>query len=65
MQPGLVAGAGVEARISEHLSLKGEYLYLHMADKNVVYDSDSTNDQDIDFGHNAHLFRLGLNFAFN
>ncbi len=68
VQPGLVAGAGVEARLSEHLSLKGEYLYLRMADKNVVYDNTADGngtDQDIDFGHNAHLFRVGLNFAFN
>ena len=63
VQPGLVAGVGVEARISEHLSLKGEYLYLHLADKNLVYNS--TNDADIDFGHNAHLFRLGLNVHLN
>ena len=64
VQPGLVAGAGVEARLSEHLSLKGEYLYLRMADKNVVYDNTADGngtDQDIDFGHNAHLFRVGLN----
>ena len=63
VQPGLVAGVGVEARISEHLSLKGEYLYLHLANKNLVYNS--TNDADIDFGHNAHLFRLGLNVHLN
>ena len=61
--PGWWLVSGVEARISEHLSLKGEYLYLHLADKNLVYNS--TNDADIDFGHNAHLFRLGLNVHLN
>ena len=55
--------AGAEARISERLSLKGEYLYLHMADKNVVYIP--ANNKNIDFGNNAHLIRVGLNFAFN
>ena len=59
-RPGLVAGAGVEARLSDRWSFKSEYLYLVTADKNVVYDPAEGND--IDFGFDAHLFRVGLNY---
>ncbi len=59
-QPGLVAGAGVEARLSDRWSFKSEYLYLVTADQNIVYDT--ANDRDIDFGFDAHLFRAGLNY---
>ncbi|WP_136656790.1 outer membrane beta-barrel protein [Nitratireductor sp. XY-223] len=62
-QPGLVAGAGVEARLSDRWSFKSEYLYLVTADKNLVYDT--TNGQDVDFGFDAHIFRVGLNYKFN
>ena len=59
-RPGLVAGAGVEARLSERWSFKSEYLYLVTADKNIVFDT--SENQDIDFGFDAHVFRVGLNY---
>ncbi|WP_136656791.1 outer membrane beta-barrel protein [Nitratireductor sp. XY-223] len=62
-QPGLVAGAGVEARLSDRWSFKSEYLYLVTADKNLVYDT--TNGQEVEFGFDAHIFRVGLNYKFN
>ncbi|WP_419913056.1 outer membrane protein [Hoeflea sp.] len=62
-QPGLVAGAGVEARLSDRWSFKSEYLYLVTADKNLVYNT--TANQEVEFGFDAHLFRVGLNYKFN
>ncbi len=62
-QPGLVVGAGVEAQLSDRWSFKSEYLYLVIADKNIVYDT--SLNQDIDFGFDAHIFRVGLNYKLN
>ena len=64
---GLVAGAGIEARLSESWSLKGEYLYVKMAQENVVYDEMNFVDipEDIDFSHRSHILRVGLNYHFN
>ena len=62
-QPGLVAGAGVEARLSERCSFKSEYLYLVTADKNLVYNTRLNSE--VEFGFDAHLFRAGLNYKFN
>ncbi|MCP4933403.1 MAG: porin family protein, partial [bacterium] len=36
---GLVAGAGVEAALSQNWSFKGEYLFVQMDKENVVYDA--------------------------
>ncbi len=58
---GLVVGAGVEARLSKHLSLKSEYLYVQLDDRNVDYINDIALE-DIDFGNHAHMLRLGLNY---
>ncbi|MEO1161486.1 MAG: outer membrane beta-barrel protein, partial [Pseudomonadota bacterium] len=38
VRPGIVAGAGVETRLSHDWSLKGEYLYVNIIDTDVVYD---------------------------
>ncbi|MCP4934456.1 MAG: outer membrane beta-barrel protein, partial [bacterium] len=60
---GLVAGAGVEAALSQNWSFKGEYLFVQMDKENVVYDAGS--DDDIDFSNRSHLVRIGLNYKFN
>lgn len=68
-QLGLVAGVGIEARLSKHLSLKGEYLYMHLDDKNIVYgkerSADAIKHHDLDFGTQVHMLRLGLNYHLN
>ncbi len=66
-QFGLITGFGVEARLSEYVSLKGEYLYMRLADKNVVYkiDANSNTTYDVDFSNQSHLIRMGLNFHLN
>jgi outer membrane immunogenic protein len=70
---GFVAGAGVEMRLTERLSLKGEYLYTRLKEKQF----DSANGFDwsnrgggivynhVKFEQDAHLLRLGLNYHFN
>lgn len=63
VQPGFVAGIGAETQFSDRISIKGEYLYVQIADKNVVYEQRSLKDAD--FGSRAHLFRVGLNYRFN
>ena len=59
-RPGLVVGAGVEARLSDRWSFKSEYLYTVFADKNIIFDT--RNDEDIDFGFDMHMVRVGLNY---
>jgi outer membrane autotransporter protein len=59
---GLVAGAGVETKLTDRWSLKGEYLYAQFGKENVIYDWG--DDYDIDFSDRAHIFRIGLNYKF-
>lgn len=52
---GLAAGAGVEAMITDNLSIRGEYLYVGFSDVEVGgFDVDS----------DIHTVRAGLNFHF-
>ncbi|WMT86685.1 outer membrane beta-barrel protein [Pelagibacterium sp. 26DY04] len=52
---GLAAGAGVEAMVTDNISLRGEYLYVGFSDVEVgAYDVDS----------DIHTVRAGLNFHF-
>jgi opacity protein-like surface antigen len=60
--PGLVAGAGVETRLTDRWSLKGEYLYAQFDKQTVVYGTNEHNE--IDFSDRAHIFRVGLNYKF-
>ena len=59
---GLAAGAGAEAQLTDHWSLKGEYLFVQMDKENVVYDT--TGDQDVDLSNRSYQFRMGLNYRF-
>lgn len=59
---GYTIGAGVETKLSNALSLKGEYLYVDGGDFDKVYDSGS--DERANFRTSAHVFRFGLNRSF-
>jgi opacity protein-like surface antigen len=58
--PGLAVGAGVEARLNENWSFKSEYLFVQLANENIVYNSGE--GYNIDFSDRAHIFRIGLNY---
>ena len=51
--PGLAVGTGVEVALGHNLSFKGEYLYVQMDTKNIVYDVGQ--DDDLDFSNRSHL----------
>jgi len=60
---GYTIGAGVETKLSDHWSLKGEYLYVDAGSTTVAYDV--PNNEKLEFNNEAHIFRFGLNYAFN
>ncbi len=65
VRPGIVAGAGVETRLNQNWSLKGEYLYVNIIDTAVVYDDTSDiadGGEQVSFGNQSHQVRLGVNY---
>lgn len=61
---GYAIGAGAEMKLTERLSIKGEYLFVDGLDFEKQYD-DGDPDQRASFSTEAHVFRIGLNFHFN
>jgi opacity protein-like surface antigen len=58
---GVVAGAGVEAFVSEAFSLKAEYLYAKLGD----YDVFASLGGRVRLPLDAHIVRVGLNYHFD
>lgn len=56
---GWTAGAGVEAMLADNVSVKGEYLYVHLNDANFNFGGPAVNAN-----AGAHTARLGVNFHF-
>jgi outer membrane immunogenic protein len=52
---GWAAGGGVEAALTDNISIKGEYLYVDLGDEEL-------NGADVDI--NAHTIRGGINYRF-
>jgi outer membrane immunogenic protein len=59
---GYTVGAGVEYGITQNLSAKAEYLYVHLDPKNYFLDQGCFGG--CAMGANINLFRLGLNWRF-
>jgi outer membrane immunogenic protein len=59
---GYTVGAGVEYGITQSLSAKAEYLYVHLDPKNYFIDQGCFGG--CGMGANVSLFRLGLNWRF-
>lgn len=62
IQPGLAAGTGVEARITDKLSVKAEYLYVGLNEQNQVYNQAAGSN--MDFSADIHMLRGGVNYHF-
>jgi outer membrane immunogenic protein len=62
---GLAVGAGFEQALSDHISMKGEYLHVSMVSQDLkdLYSS-SSDYQRFGFKPNADLLRLGVNYRF-
>lgn len=72
-RPGWVVGGGVEARIWQHWSIKGEYLYANFGTASVPSTNLTAFTPPISFpsnifthtlNFNAHIVRGGINFHF-
>ncbi|QCO57352.1 porin family protein (plasmid) [Pseudorhodobacter turbinis] len=64
---GYVAGLGMERRMTEHLNLKAEVLYVDLADERIKgTDSVAFPGEQIDykFKNEAVIARVGINFTF-
>ena len=65
IRTGWTAGGGIEAKVSEQVSLKAEYLYVDFGDKAHTW-SDPTipigpTSGTVTFDHQIHTVRIGLN----
>lgn len=56
---GLAAGAGVEQALTENISLKAEYLYVDLENKNFQMGATNTNAE-----WDGHVMRFGANLKF-
>lgn len=56
---GFTAGAGIEQAFSENLSMKAEYLYVDLQDKQFATGATETNAQ-----WDGHVMRFGANLKF-
>lgn len=56
---GYTIGAGVEAAVTENVTLKGEYLYLDLGKETL-----NLGGQDQTVEYDTHLFRIGANYKF-
>jgi outer membrane immunogenic protein len=61
---GYTVGAGAEMKLTDRISVKGEYLFVDGLDFEKQYD-DGDPDQRAEFSTEAHVFRIGLNYHFN
>ena len=57
---GWTAGAGIETKITESISVKTEYLHVDFGDKKQDW-TDAAPGQ-VEFGHDLDIVRVGLNF---
>lgn len=60
---GWTAGGGFETSLSERVSFKAEYLYMDFGDETKNW-SDSGLTGTVNFDHQIHTVRLGVNYKF-
>lgn len=58
---GWTAGAGVEAAVTDDMSVKVEYLYTDLGEQTYTLENAGTS---VDAGLNSHTIRAGLNWHF-
>jgi outer membrane immunogenic protein len=58
---GFATGAGVEVKLTDCLSLKGEYLFVKMDQEHEVY---GQSPQIVEFSNRSQQARIGLNYYF-
>ncbi len=58
---GWTLGAGIEAGLTENLSIKAEYLYVDLGSENYTFGGVDAGGLDWD----GHVIRAGLNYRFN
>ncbi|HYD28750.1 outer membrane protein [Brevundimonas sp.] len=63
-QTGWTAGAGVEYRFAENLTLKSEYLYVDLGDYNIITASGGGASASLDAETTFNVVRVGLNYRF-
>jgi opacity protein-like surface antigen len=77
--PGIAAGAGVEFKLTDQLSLRGEFLYLLFKDDNTNYIVNATGQPQacprfiagapltcgINYTYSAEIGRVGLDWKLN
>jgi outer membrane immunogenic protein len=61
---GYTVGAGAEMKLTDRISVKGEYLFVDGLDFEKQYD-DGDPDARAEFSTEAHVFRIGLNYHLN
>lgn len=61
---GYTVGAGAEVKLTDRISVKGEYLFVDGLDFDKQYDV-AFPEQKAEFSTEAHIFRIGVNYAFN
>jgi outer membrane immunogenic protein len=59
---GFTAGVGAEYMFNHNWSMKAEYLYIGLPNKNYI---DPTSGYNVSFKDDAHIGRLGINYHFN
>lgn len=64
-QTGLVIGAGLETKLSEHVSIGMEGLYYFFDDSKVDFYSDGDKVESIDTNNDLIVARARLTFHFN
>ena len=60
---GWTAGAGIETKLSQHWSVKTEYLYLHGGSTTFAA-ATGFGTADTTFDHDLHVIKSGLNYTF-
>lgn len=59
---GYTVGAGAEMKLTDRISVKGEYLFVDGLDFEKQYDDDEPN-QKAEVSTEAHVFRIGVNYS--
>jgi opacity protein-like surface antigen len=62
---GIALGAGVEIAVSPGMTAKLEYMYVGMPDAKGFYDDQNSPDEFVNWTSEAHMARIGVNFALN
>jgi len=67
VEVGYTLGAGLEYAFTNNITLKAEYLYFDLGDRNVVVNATplGLNSYTSNFETNGHIVRAGLNFKFS